>query len=52
MRKLFFVVAFACVLVSCNNYGKKVKINDTVEIYLQGDNVNENEAKKLGNYIT
>ena len=52
MRKLFFVFAFAFVLVSCDNYGKKVKINDTLDVYLKGDNVNENEARKLGHYIT
>lgn len=52
MRKLVFVlVAAMFVLVSCDNYGKKVKINDTLEIYMKGDSVTENDAKKLGNYI-
>jgi P pilus assembly chaperone PapD len=53
MRKLFSILAvlIAFVLVSCNNYGKKVKIDDTMEVYLKGDSVNENQAKKMGNYL-
>jgi hypothetical protein len=53
MRKFFFaftaVIAF--VLVSCNDYGKKVKINDNLEIYVKGNGVTENDARKLGNYL-
>jgi hypothetical protein len=53
MKNLFFVLASAIVFVlaSCTNYGKKIKINDTLEIYLKGDSVNENDARKLGNYL-
>lgn len=53
MRK-FFVLPTALlvfVLISCNNYGKKVKIDDTMEVYLKGDGVTENQAKKLGSYL-
>lgn len=39
------------VVLACNNYGKKVKINQFLEVYLKGDSVTENDAKKLGNYI-
>lgn len=53
MRKIFLLLPFfLLVLVACNNYGKKVKINDTLEVYLKGDSVTENDAKKLGNYIS
>ena len=31
--------------------GKKVKINDSIEIYLKGDAVTEKDAKELGNYL-
>lgn len=53
MRKLFAILAafIAFILVSCNNYGKKVKIDDTMEVYIKGDSVNENQAKKLGAYL-
>lgn len=52
MRKLVFVLAAAMLLlVSCDDYGKKVKINDSLEVYLKGDSVTENDAKKLGKYI-
>jgi hypothetical protein len=53
MKKLFTILAgvIAFVLVSCNNYGKKVKIDDTMEVYLKGDSVNENQAKQMGNYL-
>jgi uncharacterized lipoprotein NlpE involved in copper resistance len=53
MRKIFTILAalIAFVLVSCNNYGKKVKIDDTMEVYLKGDSVNEAQAKKLGTYL-
>ena len=37
-------------LVSCNDYGKKVKISDKTEIYIKKD-ATEDEAKKLGAYI-
>jgi len=54
MRKLFALLTAVIVFVfiSCNNYGKKVKIDDTMEVYLKGDSVTEDQAKKLGNYLT
>lgn len=53
MRKLsvMFASLFALALVSCNNYGKKITIDDTMEVYMKGDSVNENQAKKIGNYL-
>lgn len=53
MRKLSIILAslFALVLVSCNDYGKKITIDDSMEVYLKGDSVNENQAKKMGNYL-
>lgn len=37
---------------SCGGeYGKKVKINDTIDVYLKDDNVTEADAKKLGNFF-
>lgn len=32
-------------------YGKKVTINDNLEVFMKGDNVTEDDAKKLGNYF-
>lgn len=53
MRKLSIILAslFAIVLTSCNDYGKKITIDDSMEVYLKGDSVNENQAKKMGNYL-
>jgi hypothetical protein len=53
MKKLSIVLVsvFALVLVSCSNYGKKVKIDDSMEVYIKGDSVNEAQAKKIGNYL-
>ena len=53
MRKTFlFFLPLVFLVVACNSYGKKVKINDTLEVYLKGDSVTESDAKKLGNYIS
>jgi hypothetical protein len=53
MRKLSIILAsvFTLVLASCNDYGKKVTIDDSMEVYMKGDSVNENQAKKIGNYL-
>lgn len=53
MRKLFATLAVlvAFVFISCNNYGKKVKIDNTMEVYIKGDDVSETQAKKLGSYL-
>ena len=53
MRKIILLcLSFSFLLLSRSNYGKKIKINDNLEVYLKGDNVSETDAKKLGNYIT
>ncbi len=44
---LFSTIFFA----SCNEYGKKIKINDNMEVYIKGDSVTEADAKKFGNYL-
>jgi len=44
---LFVLLAFS----SCTDYGKSVKINKHLEVYIKGENVTEAEAKKLGNYL-
>ncbi len=44
---LVITVLFA----ACNDYGKKVKINDNIEVYVKGDGVTEADAKKFGVYM-
>lgn len=55
MRKIFLLMAVATVsIVSCNlfsPYGKAIKINDTLDVYIKGDSITEADAKKLGNYL-
>lgn len=53
MRKLSAILTslFVLGLLSCNDYGKKVKIDDSMEVYMKGDSVNENQAKKIGDYL-
>jgi hypothetical protein len=55
MKKIFLLIAIACIsIVSCNlfsPYGKAVKINDSLEVYIKGDSTTEADAKKLGNYL-
>ncbi|MBX2931603.1 MAG: hypothetical protein KF781_06650 [Chitinophagaceae bacterium] len=56
MKKNFFlfIIALAVVVVSCNlfgSYGKKITISDKVEVYIKGDSVSEEVAKKLGTYL-
>jgi hypothetical protein len=54
MKKNFLLLSAVMLLAasSCTSpYGKRVKINDSMEIYMKGDNVTEDEAKKLGNYL-
>lgn len=49
---LIFVAAIFVSIVSCTSqYGKKVKINDTLEVYVKGDNVHDTDVQKLGNYF-
>jgi len=56
MKKIFLfaVITAAMFLASCNlysSYGKAVKINDSLAIYIKGDSTTEADAKKLGNYL-
>jgi PBP1b-binding outer membrane lipoprotein LpoB len=54
MKKIFSAIAVIIILASCsflNPYGKKVKINDSLEVYIKGDSTTEEDAKKLGNYL-
>lgn len=53
MKKLVLsamVVMCGLLLFSCQPYGKKVKINDHLEVYVKGE-ATEEEGKKLGNYL-
>lgn len=56
MKKIFLCLSIGLMVLmtACNifsPYGKKIKINDTLEIYIKGDSTTEADAKKLGNYI-
>ena len=51
MRVTFLAAIFFILLTACNNHGKRVKINDSTEVYVKGEDVSEDDAKKLGNYI-
>ncbi len=53
MKRLFAILIPVMLLfiVGCTNYGKRVEINDRIEVYLNGDSVTETDAKALGNYI-
>jgi hypothetical protein len=53
MKKILPIAALIVITLfsSCNNYGKKVKINEYLEVYLKGDSVSENDAHKLGDYL-
>ena len=53
MKRYFFclIVVLSVLLYSCNSpYGKRVKINDRIEVYIK-NGATEDEAKSLGNYI-
>jgi len=45
------LLVFAILFAACNEYGQKIKISDTTEVYIKGDSVTEVEAKKFGNYV-
>ena len=54
MKKINLLLLIICLLQfsSCNlSYGKKVKINDSLEVYIKGDSVTEDDGRKLGNYL-
>lgn len=53
MKRYFFclIVVLSVLLYSCNSpYGKRVKINDRIEVYIK-NGATEDEAKIFGNYI-
>lgn len=54
LKKITLVFVVASILLACNflsPYGKKVTINNTLEIYIKGDSTTEADAKKMGNYL-
>jgi len=52
MKQLILVCLLAAGLLSCADYGKKVKIEGTkAEIYYKGDGVTEADAKKVGDFL-
>ena len=54
MKKILSFIAIAIFFTSCSifsPYGKKVTINDKLEIYIKGDSTTEADAKKLGTYL-
>jgi hypothetical protein len=58
MKKLLGYVALAAVVfagyyiyTNYIEYGKRIKINDHLEVYMKGKDVTEDEAKKLGNFF-
>ncbi len=51
MRKfLSLLTSVLLLLTACNEYGKKVQINDKSEVYYK-ENASEAEAKKLGDFL-
>jgi hypothetical protein len=52
MKKILFGLVVMIALASCTNHGKKVKIDGTkAEVYIKGDGVTEDDAKKAGDYL-
>jgi hypothetical protein len=52
MKKLLvLLLPVVLVFTSCDDYGKKVKINDKLTVYYKGEGVNESDAKKLGDFL-
>jgi hypothetical protein len=47
---MMVVLFAACSIFS--PYGKKVTINNSLEIYIKGDSTTETDARKLGDYLT
>ena len=45
------LVAATLVLTACNDYGTKVQITPTSEVYYKGEGVSEADAKKLGGFL-
>ena len=52
MKKILIGLVAMITLASCTNHGKKIKIDGTkAEVYIKGDGVTEDEAKKAGDYL-
>lgn len=54
LRKIGTLATVAVLFVACSifsPYGKKVTINDSLEIYIKGDSTTETDARKLGDYL-
>ena len=54
LKKIGALATVAVLFVACNifsPYGKKVTINDSLEIYIKGDSTTETDARKLGDYL-
>lgn len=45
------LVAATLMLTACNNYGTKVQVTPTAEVYYKGEGVTEADAKKLGDFL-
>lgn len=52
MKKIFSILLFSLVFVSCANHGKKIEIEGTkTELFYKGDGVTESDAKKTGDLL-
>ena len=52
MKKILIGLVAMIALASCTNHGKKIKIDGTkAEVYIKGDGVTEDDAKKAGDYL-
>ena len=52
MKKMFLLVLTASfVFFACSHHGKKLKINNTSNVFYKGDEVNEADAKNLGDFL-
>lgn len=54
MRIIAIVIFVLTVIIWLipNGYGKKYKVNDKDNVYYKGDGVTENDAKKVGEFLT
>ncbi len=48
---IIILVAISVLFAGCSDYGKCVKVNSHIEVYLKGNGVTEEDAKKFGNYL-
>ena len=50
-KTTMLLLVIAILFASCNEYGQKIKISDSTEVYIKGDSVTEADAKKFGTYL-